>query len=101
MLRKLTLSNGLITFLALFTAVGPYLLADFNSSHIYNQAWPGHARFHSGQTMTTGLLRAALALLPVGQANLHRPGRAEGSVLICRFLLAGDGASNSLSGSHA
>jgi len=61
MLRKLTLSNGLITFVALFTAISPYL-ADFNSSHVYNAAWPGHARFHNGQTMTTGLLCGLFSL---------------------------------------
>lgn len=61
MTRKLTLSNGFITFVALFTAISPYL-ADFNASHVYNAAWPGHARFHNGQTMTTGLLCGLLSL---------------------------------------
>lgn len=61
MLRKLTFSNGLISLVALFTAVSPFL-ADFNSTHVYNAAWPGHARFHNGQTMTTGLLAGLLAL---------------------------------------
>ena len=61
MLRKLTLSNGLISFVALFTAISPFL-ADFNASHVYNAAWPGHAHFHNGQTMTTGLLGGLLSL---------------------------------------
>lgn len=61
MLRKLTLSNGFITFVALFTAISPFL-ADFNASHVYNAHWPGHARFHNGQTMTTGLLCGLLSL---------------------------------------
>ena len=61
MLRKLTFSTGLISFVALFTAISPFL-ADFNSTHVYNTAWPGHARFHNGQTMTTGLLCGLLSL---------------------------------------
>ena len=61
MQRTLTWSTGLISFVALFTAVSPFL-ADFNASHVYNAAWPGHARFHNGQTMTTGLLCGLLAL---------------------------------------
>ena len=61
MLRQLTWSTGLISFVALFTAISPFL-ADFNASHVYNAHWPGHARFHNGQTMTTGLLCGLLAL---------------------------------------
>ena len=61
MFRKLTLSTGLISFVALFTAISPFL-ADFNSTHVFNAAWPGHARFHNGQTMTTGLLCGLFSL---------------------------------------
>ena len=61
MFRKLTWSTGFISFVALFTAVSPFL-ADFNATHVYNTAWPGHARFHNGQTMTTGLLCGLLSL---------------------------------------
>ncbi len=60
MTRTLTWSTGLISFVALFTAISPFL-ADFNSTHVYNAAWPGHARFHNGQTMTTGLLCGLLS----------------------------------------
>ncbi len=61
MRRTLTWSTGLISFLALFTAISPFL-ADFNATHVYNAHWPGHARFHNGQTMTTGLLCGLLSL---------------------------------------
>ncbi len=61
MLRQLTWSTGLISFVALFTAISPFL-TDFNSTHVYNAAWPGHARFHNGQTMTTGLLCGLFSL---------------------------------------
>ena len=60
-IRKVTFPKGVITLIALFTAISPYL-ADFNDSHVYNQYWPGHARFHNGQTMTLGLLSGLTAL---------------------------------------
>jgi hypothetical protein len=45
----------IITFIALFTAISPFL-ADWNHTHIFNDAWPPHAKFHNAQTMMFGLL---------------------------------------------
>lgn len=59
--RKLTASRLLVSLLAGFTAVSPFV-ADFNRTHVFNPYWPGHARFHNGQTMTFGLLSGLLAL---------------------------------------
>ena len=59
--RNVTFPKAVITLIALFTAITPYL-ADFNDTHVYNQYWPGHARFHNGQTMTLGLLSGLIAL---------------------------------------
>ncbi|KAK5260020.1 hypothetical protein LTR40_004895 [Exophiala xenobiotica] len=36
------------------TAVGGYL-ADWNETHVFNPKWSPHAKFHNGQTMSTGL----------------------------------------------
>jgi uncharacterized protein DUF6640 len=37
--------RGLLTLANLITAAAP-LAADWNDSHIFNQRWPSHARFH-------------------------------------------------------
>lgn len=44
-----------LTIVALFTAVSPYL-ADWNETHIYNPHWPPHAKFHNGQTMAVAVV---------------------------------------------
>ena len=59
--RQLNASRLLVSLLAGFTAVSPFV-ADFNRTHVYNPYWPGHARFHNGQTMTFGLLSGLLTL---------------------------------------
>lgn len=59
--KKVTVSKLVITFIALFTAISPYV-ADFNDPHVYNPYWPGHAKFHNGQTMTLGLISGGLSL---------------------------------------
>lgn len=44
----------LLTVSAAVTGICPYVF-DFNESHVYNPQWPGHARFHNGQTMSMGV----------------------------------------------
>lgn len=51
----------LISFIAVFTAVSPYL-ADWNETHIYNPNWLPHAKFHNAQTMIFGTLLGLLSL---------------------------------------
>lgn len=51
----------LISFMALFTSISPYL-ADWNETHIYNPHWPPHAKFHNAQTMVFGALLGLLSL---------------------------------------
>jgi hypothetical protein len=48
--------RGLLTLANLITALAP-VAADWNDSHIFNQRWPSHARFHGvvALAMTTGL----------------------------------------------
>ncbi|GAB3227256.1 DUF6640 family protein [Spirosoma arcticum] len=51
----------IISFVAVFTAVSPYL-ADWNQTHIYNPDWPPHAKFHNAQTMIFGAYLGLLSL---------------------------------------
>jgi hypothetical protein len=50
------LGRSLLTLANAITAVAP-LAADWNESHVFNQRWPGHARFHgvTALAMTTTL----------------------------------------------
>lgn len=55
------LGRGLLTLANAITAVAP-IAADWNDSHIFNQRWPGHARFHgvTALTMSTVLSSASI-----------------------------------------
>jgi hypothetical protein len=44
----------LLTVSAVGQILGPFI-ADFNHTHVLNPRWPGHAKFHNGQTMSMGL----------------------------------------------
>jgi hypothetical protein len=44
----------LLTISAVGQIFGPFI-ADFNHTHVLNPRWPGHAKFHNGQTMSMGL----------------------------------------------
>jgi hypothetical protein len=56
-----TIGKLLISLVAVFTAVAPYL-ADWNVTHIYNPAWTPHAKFHNAQTMVLGTILGFLTL---------------------------------------
>jgi glycopeptide antibiotics resistance protein len=56
-----TTGRLLISLVAVFTAVSPYL-ADWNVTHIYNPAWPPHAKFHNAQTMVLGAMLGFLSI---------------------------------------
>ena len=58
--RRMT-GKLLISVVAVFTAVGPYL-ADWNVTHIYNPAWLPHAKFHNAQTMVLGTILGFLTM---------------------------------------
>jgi hypothetical protein len=68
MMKAATVGNALITATAVGQMIGPYLF-DFNKSHIYNDSWPPHAKFHNAQTMSSGVALSVATLV-----NLWRPG---------------------------
>lgn len=58
---RFRLGKALISLVAVETAVGPFRY-DWNDTHIHNPAWPPHAKFHNGQTMSLGATLSAAAL---------------------------------------
>ncbi|KFY43981.1 hypothetical protein V495_03680 [Pseudogymnoascus sp. VKM F-4514 (FW-929)] len=52
--RRMAAGRILLTVSAVGQILGPFI-ADFNHTHVLNPLWPGHARFHNGQTMSMGL----------------------------------------------
>ena len=58
---KLISGKVVLSVVALFTAISPYL-ADWNATHIYNPLWPPHAKFHNAQTMAMAVLLGVSAL---------------------------------------
>lgn len=58
---KYTTGRLLISLVAIFTMVAPFL-ADWNETHIFNPLWTPHAKFHNAQTMTLAVLLGSAAL---------------------------------------
>lgn len=67
-MKAATVGKALITVTAVGQMIGPYLF-DFNETHIYNESWPPHAKFHNAQTMSSGVALSVATLV-----NLWRPG---------------------------
>jgi hypothetical protein len=62
--NKALLGQLIISLVAVFTAVTPYL-ADWNATHIFNPRWTPHAKFHNAQTMAFAAVLGVLALVYV------------------------------------
>ncbi|HST72865.1 DUF6640 family protein [Kocuria sp.] len=67
------------------TAAGGFA-ADWNRTHLFNPAWPPHARFHDAQTIALGALLGAGGLWALGRRGSD-PGRdaALGALLPAAF----------------
>jgi hypothetical protein len=63
--------RGLLTLANLITAVAP-VAADWNDSHIFNQRWPSHARFHGVVALTMTSSLAALNLWSLWSPSTDR-----------------------------
>lgn len=73
-MRRATVGHGLLYFNALVAILGA-VVADWNRTHLFNPAWPPHARFHDAQTISLGALLGltGLVLLRAGRhgSRLH------------------------------
>lgn len=73
------LGKSLLTLANVITAVGP-LSADWNDSHIFNERWPGHARFHGVTALTM--------TVTLSSANIWSVWSSEGNQTTARFFAA-------------
>ena len=60
-MRMPLISRLLFTLSAIGLAVGAHV-ADMNPSHIFNDRWPPHAKFHTGQTLSMSVLLSLLTI---------------------------------------
>jgi hypothetical protein len=63
----------LLTSVAVATSAGGFL-ADFNRTHLFNPAWPAHARFHDAMTITLGSMLGISSLYFLHRQD-HNPER--------------------------
>ncbi len=77
----------LLTIVAVVTSVGGYI-ADWNHTHVYNPRWPPHAKFHNGQTMTSGLLLGGSALYLLYRRGPSSPAGSRDSLHFTTWLLS-------------
>jgi Family of unknown function (DUF6640) len=73
------LGRSLLTLANVITAVAP-LAADWNDSHIFNERWPAHARFH-------GVTALAMAMT-LSSANIWSLWSEGGGQARARFFAA-------------
>ena len=51
----------LLTLVGLFTSIGCWA-ADYGRTHMFNDKWPPHAKFHNAQTILLGTLLGVLTM---------------------------------------
>jgi hypothetical protein len=69
-MTRTTVGLGLLTGLGAFIAISA-IVFDFTSTHLYNPAWPAHARFHGYLSVARTVL-----IMAVGVALAWGPVRA-------------------------
>jgi hypothetical protein len=85
-MRTKSWGRALISLTSLLTAAGPYK-ADWNETHVKNPAWPPHAKFHNGQTMSLGLGLGVTSLWQLWRAPSSRAGLDAGAALASLYWL--------------
>ena len=61
-MNSLPFGRWLLTLVGVFTSISPWV-ADFGKTHMYNDRWPPHAKFHNAQTLLLGTLLGLLTLV--------------------------------------
>lgn len=67
-MNKLLAGRLVLTCAAAVTGITPFL-ADWNETHIYNEKWPPHAKFHNAQTLSMGALLSAASLFYIWRSK--------------------------------
>jgi hypothetical protein len=68
--------RALLTAANVGTIVAP-LKADWNDSHVFNERWPSHARFHGVVALGTALTMSAFALWRLWAPSADRHARRD------------------------
>jgi hypothetical protein len=55
-------SRVIFTVLGILLPVGAHL-ADYNATHVFNEHWPPHAKFHTGQTLSFSIMLGLLTMV--------------------------------------
>src|SRR4029077_4014363 len=83
-MRMPLLSRALFTVSAIGLMVGAHV-DDLSPSHIFNDRWPPHAKFHTGQTLSMSLL---LSFLTIGFAWRRTSDQREAVLATAGFAVA-------------
>src|SRR6266480_1689158 len=65
------LGRGLLTLANVITVAAP-VAADWNDSHIFNERWPGHARFHGVTALAMTATLSSLSIWSVWSSASDR-----------------------------
>jgi hypothetical protein len=70
-MKRARIGRGLVTFVALFWALGA-IAADFNETHVFNTQWLPHARFHAAFQLVCAACTCVIAIRLTWSRDLRR-----------------------------
>jgi hypothetical protein len=98
-MRRTSLGRRVLASVAALTAVGGFL-ADWNRTHLFNPAWPPHARFHDAQTILLGSILGASGLYFLRRRSGHPEADLALGALLPSFFWVSQGASFAFPGAE-
>jgi hypothetical protein len=60
-MKSISTGRLLLTLVGAFTAISPWVF-DYGETHMFNDRWPPHAKFHNAQTLLLGTSLGLLTL---------------------------------------